>query len=71
MIRNRYNYLSPSVQATKGKEEHLKAKAPQLKSQQAESQKDSLYPPPPHPHSPPPHTHTRTHTKMAKRLSNP
>ena len=29
MIRNRYNYLSPSVQDTKGKEDALKATAPQ------------------------------------------
>ena len=42
MLRNRYNYLTPFVQDTKGNKGVLRAAAPQ--SKQAESQKVSFFP---------------------------
>ena len=44
MIRNRYNYLSPSVQDIKGKDGRTKSNCTTIKSLQAESQKDSFFP---------------------------
>ena len=43
MIRNRYNYLTPSVQDTDGKKDALQ-NSNTIKPLQAESQKDSLFP---------------------------
>ena len=44
MIRNRYNYLTTSVQDTKGKEGRTKSNGITIKTLQAESQKDSFFP---------------------------
>ena len=43
MIKNRYNYLTPSVQDTKGKEGHTYSNGTTIKTLQ-ESQKDSFFP---------------------------
>ena len=43
MIRNRYNYPTPFVQDTKGKEERSESNGTTIKLQ-AESQKDSFFP---------------------------
>ena len=44
MIRNPYNYLTPSVQYTKGKEVRTSCNGTTNKTLQAESQKDSFFP---------------------------
>ena len=44
MIRNRYNYLTPSVQDTKGKEERTQSNNTNIKTLQAETQKDNFIP---------------------------
>ena len=44
MIRNRYNYLTPSAQYTKGKEGRTLSYGTTIKTLQAESQKDSFFP---------------------------
>ena len=45
MIRNRYNHPTPSAQDTKGKEEKCtKSNGTTIKTQRAESQKDSFFP---------------------------
>ena len=43
MIRNRYNYLTPSVQDTKGKEGRTQSNGTTIKTLQTESQKDSFF----------------------------
>ena len=44
MIRNYYNYLTPSGQDTKGKEGQTKSNGTTIKTLQEESQKDSFFP---------------------------
>ena len=44
MISNRYNYQTPSVQDTKGKDGRSLSNGATIKTLQAESQKDSLFP---------------------------
>ena len=44
MIRNRYNYQTPSVQYTKRKEGRTKSNGTTIKTPQAESQMDSFFP---------------------------
>ena len=43
MTRNRYYYLTPSIQDTKGKEGHTKRNGTTIKTLQAENQKDSFF----------------------------
>ena len=44
MIRNRYNYLTPSVQDTKGKEGRTESNNTTIKTLQRESQKARFFP---------------------------
>ena len=44
MISLRYNYLTPSVQDTKGKEGRTKSNRTTIKTQQAESEKNNFFP---------------------------
>ena len=44
MVWNRYNYLTPSVHDTKGKERRTYSNGKTIKTLQAESQKDSFCP---------------------------
>ena len=44
MIRNRYNYLTPSIQDTKGKEDALKATAPRSKHHKQKAKRTVSFP---------------------------
>ena len=44
MIRNQYNYLTPSGKDAKGKERRFKSNGTEITTLQAESQKDSYFP---------------------------
>ena len=44
MIKNRYNYLPPSVQDCRENEGYTESKGTTIKTLQAESQKDSFFP---------------------------